>query len=59
MSRKIRYRRKPCPHCRDLITTNALGRAAHIRFCDGTPKPDLKPLSPGDLLKIVRGESVR
>jgi hypothetical protein len=33
MSRKIRYRRKPCPICRDLVTTNALGRSAHIRSC--------------------------
>jgi hypothetical protein len=43
MARKIRWRRKPCPHCRDLITTNALGRAAHIRFCTGERKPEPPP----------------
>jgi hypothetical protein len=40
MARKIRFGRKPCPYCRDMITKNALGRAAHIRYCTGTPRPD-------------------
>jgi hypothetical protein len=40
MARKIRYRRTPCAKCRDMITTNALGRAAHMRHCNGVPKVD-------------------
>lgn len=35
MPRKIHYGRKPCPRCGDLITKNALGRAAHLRHCTG------------------------
>ena len=31
--RKIRWRRKACPTCGNLVTMNALGRAAHIRNC--------------------------
>jgi hypothetical protein len=33
--RKIRYGRRPCPICREMVTKNALGRAAHIRSCHG------------------------
>lgn len=40
MARKINWGRTTCPHCRDRITKNALGRAAHIRHCTGVPKPD-------------------
>lgn len=50
MARKIRFGRKPCPRCRDMITTNALGRAAHLRHCTGTPRPDP--------LKLVRRVTV-
>ena len=57
MARKIRYRRKPCPRCRDLITTNALGRAAHLRFCDGTPKPAPAPRRPHPMIKAIKWET--
>jgi hypothetical protein len=31
--RRIRYGRKRCPICGDMVTKNAMGRAAHIRWC--------------------------
>jgi hypothetical protein len=30
---RLRLARVVCPICRDRITNNALGRAAHIRWC--------------------------
>lgn len=41
MARKIIWRKKPCPVCGDRITVNAIGRAAHIRWC-GVKKPAAK-----------------
>jgi hypothetical protein len=40
MARKIRWRRVTCPKCGDRITSNALGRAAHLRHCTGRPRPE-------------------
>jgi hypothetical protein len=37
-----RYRRKPCKLCGTYVTTNALGRASHMRHCPGRPLP-VKP----------------
>lgn len=40
--RRVRYGRRPCRGCGELITTNALGRAAHEKACKGAhqePKP--------------------
>jgi hypothetical protein len=33
MRSRSRYHRRPCRICRQLITNNALGRAAHMRSC--------------------------
>ena len=35
MPRRTRYGRRPCPCCGERVTTNALGRAAHMRHCNG------------------------
>ena len=33
MVRKIRWRERPCEICGLYITTNGLGRDAHMKFC--------------------------
>jgi hypothetical protein len=33
MPRKIRWRERPCEICGAMITTNGLGREAHLNFC--------------------------
>ena len=43
-----RYRKKQCRYCGKWITTNALGRASHLRACPGPKRPafTLKPFVP-------------
>lgn len=38
MRRKPHYGRRPCPNCGEMVTKNAAGRAAHMRWCKG-PRP--------------------
>ena len=47
--RRIRWRRVRCPICGDSITSNALGRAAHVRHCQGREARQAKdkPLTTG------------
>ena len=41
MTRKIRWRQKPCEICGEYVTTNGLGREAHLKWCR-TATPEMR-----------------
>ena len=41
MTRRIRWREKPCEICGLYITTNGLGRDAHMKWCR-TATPEMR-----------------
>lgn len=51
MTRK--YRRTPCRHCGAMVTTNALGRAAHARGDQCKPRQNGSGLTPGGPIKTI------
>jgi hypothetical protein len=41
LTRKIRWRQKPCEICGEYVTTNGLGREAHLKWCR-TATPEMR-----------------